>query len=262
MSKIKNHDKFLTLQVHREDLNPRTFKFPIAWMNRFAILAWILLSVSVISGIYSVKEYYSERQARPELVKELENEVQELKIALEKKATAAPVAATQNIQAPNGAKGDSHASDEKPPVAPGEVMPKKEGVWSGLAENISLPPAGTVPTVKLEDPRVDWQGKYANFTVNVLYRDPGKGSQQGHIVALARANDRIFAHPEGVLNTAGANYLFSPDRGEYFSVARFRVLKTRLGPFESPKQLSEIQVFLFDLNNKLILVQNFSYANK
>jgi hypothetical protein len=263
MSKIKNHDKVLTLQVHHEDLNPRTFKFPIAWMNRAAIFAWILLSVAVISSIYSVKEYFSERLARPELVKELENEVQELKIALEKKGTpVAPIAIVQNSLPAGSIKADPNASDEKPPAAAGEVMPSKEGVWSGLAENISLPAPGTLAPVKLEDPRVDWQGKYANFTVNVLYRDPGKGSQQGHIVVLARANDRIFAHPEGVLNTAEGNYLFSPDRGEYYSVARFRVLKTRLGPFENPKQLSEVQVFLFDLNNKLIVVQNFPYANK
>ena len=150
---------------------------------------------------------------------------------------------------------------KSPLLHPAKSLEGKDGVWSGLAENITAADNSSSP-IRLEDPRLDWQGKYANFTLNLVYKDPGKGSQQGHIVVLARANDRIFAHPEGVMNAASGAYLFTPDRGEYFSVARFRVLKTRLGPFDNSKQLSEIQVFLFDLNHKLIATQNFRYGNK
>ena len=251
-------NKILTVQVHQETLNPRTFRVPLQWIYRASLLAWLLTGISIISSVYAIKEYFSERSARPELVKELENEVQELKIALEKKGTAAPIVATTT----GTTRTDSMATNEKPTPAPGEALEGKPGVWNGLAENIVIPPAGSSPPIQLEEPRLDWQGKYANFTLNVLYREPGKGSQQGHIVVLARSNDRLFAHPEGVLNTPSGAYLFDPNRGEYFSVARFRVLKARLGPFENPKQLSEIQVFLFDLNNKLIQVQNFHYGNK
>ena len=260
MPKIKNADKVLTVQVHHENLNPRTFKVPLNWLTRASWLAWLLLAISIVSSVFAVHEYFSERSARPELVKDLENEVQELKIALEKKgnvpAPSAPITAANTSNAPV----DNKAVDQKPTPGPGEAIEGKEGVWSGLAENITLPAAGSTPSVKLEDARVDWQGKYANFTVNVLYRDPGKGSQQGHIVALGRSSDSVYAHPEGVLNTATGNALFDPNRGEYFSVARFRVLKAHFGPYESQKQLSEIQVFLFDLNNKLILTHTFKYG--
>ncbi|MBC7397861.1 MAG: hypothetical protein H7333_10505 [Bdellovibrionales bacterium] len=269
MAKAKKADKVLTVQVHHENLNPRTFRVPLRWIRQASSLAWILLAISIISSVFAIREYLSERSARPELVSELENEVQELKIALEKKGdvSVAPVPAVV-AEKPKGdaaipantAPVDTKASDTKPPPAPGEVADLKEGVWSGLAENISLPAAGAVAPLRLEDPKVEWQGKYANFTVNVVYRDPGKGSQQGHIVALGRSNDRIFAHPEGVLNVAGGAALFNPNRGEYFSVARFRVLKAHFGPFDSTKQLGEIQVFLFDLNNKLILTQAIKYG--
>jgi hypothetical protein len=263
MANAKRSDKILTVQVHHENLNPRTFRVPLRWIRQASSLAWILVAISIVSSVFAVREYFSERSARPELVSELENEVQELKIALEKKAeptsttvVTQPGHSTSQTNAPVDAK----ASDQKPAPAPGEVIDGKDGVWSGLAENITLPAAGFTPTVKLEDARVEWQGKYVNFAVNVMYRDPGKGSQQGHIVALGRANDRIFAHPEGVLNTQSASYLVDPNRGEYFSVARFRVLKAHFGPFETTKQLSEIQVYLFDLNNKLILNQVFRYG--
>ena len=273
MARVKNADKVLTVQVHHENLNPRTFRVPLRWLRQASSLAWLLLAISIVSSIFAVREYLSERSARPELVSELENEVQELKIALEKKGdlAAVPIPAIVASPQPSGQTSvpapvtstlpnDSKASDQKPPPAPGEAIDMKEGVWSGLAENISLPAAGFVAPLKLEDAKLKWQGKYANFSVNVVYRDPGKGSQQGHLVALGRANDRVFAHPEGVLNVAGGAALFNPNRGEYFSVARFRVLKANFGPFDSTKQLGEIQVFLFDLNNKLILTQTVKYG--
>ncbi len=260
MRDVKNSAKILTLRVHLGHLNARTFKVPLKWISRSALLAWTLLAVACIASTYAIKEYVSERSARPELVKELENEIQELKIALEKKGTTPPPATSgthdQNIKA------DAMATNEKPNPAAGTAIEGKEGVWTGLAENVVAPPAGNTPPIKLEEARIDWQGKYANFAVNVLYREPGKGSQQGHIVVLARSNDLVFAHPEGVLNTGSGAFLFNPNKGEYFSVAKFRVLKTRFGPFENQKQLSEIQVFLFDLNNNLIMVQNFQYGNK
>ncbi len=260
MASPKKADKVLTVQVHHENLNPRIFRVPFRWIKQASLLAWFLAAISILSSVFAIREYFSERSARPELVSELENEVQELKIALEKKGTSTPATAPQTAAPANGTPTDKNASDQKPPPAPGEALEGKDGVWTGLAENITPPTPGAIPTVRLEDARLEWQGKYANFTVNVLYHDPGKGSQQGHIVALGRANDRIFAHPEGVLNIPSGAYLFDPNRGEYFSVARFRVLKSHFGPYDSTKQLAEIQVFLFDLNNKLILTQTFKYG--
>lgn len=256
MGNTAKNDKVLTVQVHEENLNPRTFKVPVRWIHRASWSAWLLLAVSILSSVFALRLHFSERLARPELVAELENEVQELKIALEKKG--APSTAGALTPAPQGS--DPKATDEVPALSPGEALSGKDGVWNGLAENINAPPAGASPTVRLDDPRIEWQGKYANFAVNVVYRDPGKGSQQGRLVALGRANDRLFAHPEGVLNTSSGSALFDVARGEYYSVARFRVLKARFGPYDSPRQLAEIQVFMFDLGNRLILNQTFKYG--
>jgi hypothetical protein len=257
MLQSEKNDKILTIQVHHENLNPRTFKVPVRWIHRASWMGWALVTLALVSTVYAIREYYSERSARPELVTELENEVQNLKIALEKKTSSSAPASPGSI---GSSPTDSKATDTRPAPAPGLPVEGKEGVWNGLAEQITVPPAGTEASIRMEDARVEWQGKYAIFTLNVMYRDPGKGSQQGHLVALGRSNDRIFAHPEGVLNTSSGSALFDANRGEYFSVARFRVLKSRFGPFETNDQLREIQVFAFDLNNKLIKVQTYKYG--
>ena len=108
----RKNDKILTVQVHQETLNPRIFRVPIRWIHQASVLAWMLVLITLVSSVYAVKEYWSERLARPELVSELENEIQELKIALEKgtgSSLPVPVAANSD-----GKTVDIKASDEKP----------------------------------------------------------------------------------------------------------------------------------------------------
>ena len=264
MSTGKKTDKILTVRVHHENLDPRTFRVPVLWVTWASWLAWTLVSLTVVSSVYAIREYFSERSARPELVAKLENEIQNLKIALEKKVTPLSAAQGTTPGAPasaNSAKpNDTNAVNEKPPASPGVPMAGKDGVWFGFADQIKPPPTGQNAPISLEDARVDWQGKYAMFTANVAYREPGKGSQQGHLIVLARSNDRIYAHPDGVMNTTSNSALFDPNRGEYFSVSHFRILKAGIGPFDTPDQLKEVQVFAFDVNNRLILLQNFKYG--
>ncbi len=252
------NDNILTVQVYQNHLNPRTFKVPFRWITGASVFAWILFALTLISSFYAAKLHFSEKSSRPALVDELENEVQQLKIALEKKGdtTLNNNAANQPLST---GKSDPLASDEKPAPGPGTTLEGKEGTWGGLAEGISAP-TGAAETIKLEDTRLDWQGKFANFTAGVLFREPGKGSQQGHIVVLARGPKQIAAHPDNVLNTSSGDHLFQPARGEYFSVSRFRPLKTHLGPFESQSELSEVQVYVFDLNNTLILLRTYKYG--
>ncbi|NDG83419.1 MAG: hypothetical protein EBX52_00085 [Proteobacteria bacterium] len=256
MFKSRKTGKILTVRVHHENLDPRTFRIPSAWITQAAWLAWGLLLITLLSSTYALREYLSERSARPELVSELENEVQNLKIALEKKGG---LPENPNLSA-SATPVDSKAVTEKPAGANGSPLSGRDGVWSGLADQIKLPAPGQPSPIGIEDAKLEWQGKYAMFSANVAYRDPGKGSQQGHLVILGRGNGRVLAHPDGVLNTSSGSALFDPGRGEYFSVSHFRVLKAGLGPFDSPEQLKEIQVFAFDLNNRLLLFQTYKYG--
>lgn len=246
----------LTIQIAKDHLPPRVLKINESWFKRAAFLAWGIALVALFSSVFAVRVYLANQNSRPEYVEALENEVKELKIALEKK----PGVTTPNLPAVESSQPktmDPLSSEARPALGGGIAIDGKEGVWGGLADGVTAPPPGNTPTIKLEDSRISWDGKYVNFIANVAYRDPGQGSQQGHLVVLARSQKSIYSHPEGALNTASGSSLFNPERGEYFSVSRFRILKSRFGPFENQADLSEIQVFAFDLKNKLILVNTF-----
>jgi hypothetical protein len=239
-------DKVLTVQVHHQNLDPRTFQVPVKWIYRTSILAWFLILITVVSTVFAVKTYTMKTRGSV--------------VTLQPDSDA--VSSDKPMTQTEGAGPDKNASDERPESQPGQPITGTDAIWSGLAPNIALPQKGFVPTIDLSDVKINWQGKFANVTGVVAYREQGKGSQQGHIVVLARGKDRIFAHPETVLNTANTNHLFNAENGEYFSVARFRMLKTKLGPFESPSQLDQIQIYLFDSDNKLLISQSFQYGKK
>jgi hypothetical protein len=245
-SSKSGNDKVLTVQVHHQNLDPRTFQVPVNWIYRTSILAWLLVLITVASSIFAIKTYTMKTRG------------QVMTAPTEPESTSSD----NKMADSEGSPQDKNASDDRPESQPGQPIAGTETIWSGLAPNIALPPKGFVPPIDLSDVKINWQGKFANITGVVAYREQGKGSQQGHIVVLARGKDRIFAHPETVLNTANTNHLFNAENGEYFSVARFRMLKTKLGPFESPSQLEQVQIYLFDSANKLLISQSFQYGKK
>jgi len=259
-------DKILTVQVHHQNLDPRTFKVPIKWIHRTSLLAWLLIVISLTSIFFAVKTYRLKGGNQNAIIQDLEQEIRDLKKSNETLSSAASSSAVSAPAAPSTkastSASDQNARDTKPEPEIGQALDASEGIWTGLAPHITLPPAGATPTVQLSDVKINWQGKFALVTGVVAYRDQGKGSQQGHLVVLARGRDRIFAHPDNVLNVPNSSFLFNAENGEYFSVARFRILKTKLGPFETPSQLGQIQVYLFDLDQKLILTQSFQYGKK
>ena len=265
-------DKILTVQVHHQNLDPRTFKVPIKWIYRTSLLAWFLIAISLTSIFFAVKTYRIKGGNQTAIIQDLEQEVRDLKktnetLSSTATSASAPLAPSAKISTSPSTTSSTTASDinsrdTKPEPEIGQALDSSEGIWTGLAPHITLPPAGATPSVQLSDVKINWQGKFALVTGVVAYRDQGKGSQQGHLVVLARGRDRIFAHPDNLLNVPSSSFLFNAENGEYFSVARFRILKTKLGPFETPSQLAQIQVYLFDLDQKLILTQSFQYGKK
>lgn len=249
----------LTLQIYKDHLKPRVFNISEHWFTRLAYLAWGLTLLTIFSVTLAARFYWEGKNASPERVTALESEVKDLKAALENTNSSTPHTSTSTAPTlPNpAAPQDPLSSDSKPSTGLGKTLTVNEGVWAGLAEGISALPAGTQPTIKLEDAKLSWEGKFVLFTANVAYQNPGQGSQQGHLVVLARSPNSIYSHPQQVLNTATGSALINPERGEYFSVSRFRLLKAKFGPFDSPDQLSEVQVFAFNLNNKIILLNTF-----
>jgi hypothetical protein len=259
----------ITIQIFKDELNPRTLRVPESWFTRAAVLAWLLVIIAVGTTIFAVRLYQSDRSASPTLIQELENEVQQLKIALEKSSpqgqriadlnTPSDSANPDQKNAAEKSTTDPLATDARPTPGTGTPILAKDGVWSGLARGISAPPIGTVAPINIEDARIQWTGKQVQFSAAILFQNAGKGSQQGRLVILARGSDRIYSHPAGALNFGSGDALMQSERGEYFSVSRYRPIKTTFGPFENQQQLSQIQVFAFNTQNQLIFVKTFSY---
>jgi hypothetical protein len=105
----------------------------------------------------------------------------------------------------------------------------------------------TPPQVQLKSNRL--QVKFAiQYTA-----DDGK-NQQGRIVLLARGPSGILAYPEGVLNEMRAETLLAPERGEFFSVGRYREVINEFDlPPTNPSQWKEIEVLIFQSDETLLL---------
>jgi hypothetical protein len=84
-----------------------------------------------------------------------------------------------------------------------------------------------------------------------------KGPQQGRIFLIARGPGSLLTYPSSTINAAGVSpTLFSPlEKGEFFSVSRFRETRGSLGPI-NPQQLPKtLEIFLFSLTGQLILAK-------
>jgi hypothetical protein len=245
--------KLLTVTTSFEGLRPRSFRVPVQWFQRSAVIFTLAIIVAVSTSALLVRQRAMIQDASPQKLRELEDEIQSLRIALERKGTPVP----ESTQPKPGTTTDRLATDEPAPPPPGSVaLSGKPGFWNGLADGVTNR-SNTPATIRTEQPRIVTRGKYVEFTLNVLFGKPGEGNQQGRIIALARGEDRLLIHPRGALNIDATRAVVDVDRGEFFSVSRFRVLKATFGPMETPGDLREIQVYFFDLQKNLILTETY-----
>ena len=92
------------------------------------------------------------------------------------------------------------------------------------------------------------------FAIQYIAND-GK-NQQGRIVLLARSASGLLAYPEGVLNLMDTGTLIAPERGEFFSVGRYREVATEFTlPAGSSAGYREIEVLLFKQDGSILLHQ-------
>src|SRR5262249_21065939 len=67
----------------------------------------------------------------------------------------------------------------------------------------------------------------------------------GRIVILARGPSTLLAYPEKVLNSGSEAALIGPERGEYFSVSRYRETRAEFGPIANLESLQEVAILIF-----------------
>lgn len=91
-------------------------------------------------------------------------------------------------------------------------------------------------------------GKPHTFSFELHNPNPDEGSQKGFILTLARSSNAVYAYPENSFNPS-APYLVEFDKGETFSIARFRMVNTQ---FSMPYVPNSIQVLIFTRSGELL----------
>jgi hypothetical protein len=124
------------------------------------------------------------------------------------------------------------------------------GSWvDGIPEPAQIKITLTPATTQLRANRLS-----VKFALQYSAND-GK-NQQGRIILLARSPSGILAYPEGALNGMSSPNLIAPERGEFFSVSRYREVATDFDlPPASAGAFKEIEVLLFKTDGKILVHQ-------
>jgi hypothetical protein len=245
----------LTVTLFRGHRASKSFQIAPNWVPRLGLLLCFMIAVTLVSTALAVRFYRESSKSKPWHTRELEEKVDEL----EQRLAAAPKAVPVSSSAPEA---DVPQASSQPETAPPEnmgagvpTMQTSEGLFSGIPLKFKpLADPSTLP-IEIGDLKASWQGKSLNVYFNIRYIQKNNGTQQGHIVILARGPDLMMSYPSGVLNSPGATHLIQPEKGEFFSVSRFREVKAKFGPMNATNALQQVEVLIFSLTDQLLYHQ-------
>jgi hypothetical protein len=253
--------------VFQDGLASRNFEIPLAWISR---LGWYIggsLLVTILSVGTTIHFWRQSHRAQPERLRELEQQIRVLGEA-KLKADAvvpglpapAPVAAaslgptltgvTPVVCAPP-AVAPAPAPVPAAPCAPTIVTRPGPGTPATVAFR-SFPVAimGEVPLIarpsvplEVSSPLTQWQGRKLKLQFDIRFTGKEGDNQQGRIVVLARGPDVVLGYPSGAVRGIDSPHLFDPEKGEFFSVSRFRQTKVEFPAVDSSIQTVEILLF-------------------
>ena len=121
-------------------------------------------------------------------------------------------------------------------------------------------PAPDSRPIQISQPKISVSGRTVRAKFAFQYVADDQGSQQGRFVLLARGADSVHVYPEGALGTGTAGSLILPDKGEYFSVSRYREVNAEFSVGAHGSMPSSIEVFVFTPDGKLYMHQTLPVA--
>ena len=121
-----------------------------------------------------------------------------------------------------------------------------------LPESVRMLGENDELAIELVQTRARWQGPILQVTFALQYIQNDGANQTGRIVVLARGPSTTAAHPAAALNASGGALIY-PERGEFFSVSRYRAGRADFGPVTSRDQIRTIDIFVFSKDQELLL---------
>ena len=247
----------ITVLVFKDNESARTFRVSLGWISRLGFLVSLLVGSALLSSFFALKFYRLARKTAPTRVIDLEQELSQLKATnkqLESRVLQAPPALATQSAAPVA----QPAPPVAPVVAPLPVQASTGGIplFSALPRNIQDVSTQTANLpITVSTAKVRLNGKSLRVTFNLQYTSTDGGSQQGRIIILARGTSALLAYPDGVINRAGTESLVAAEKGEYFSVSRFREVNAEFDQLRTSGQIIEAEILILNIENQLIFYQ-------
>ncbi len=258
----RDSDENLTVVVFRQNDTSRSFQVSLRWIKQLGWLSGALVLLTAVSVILALRFYREAKLADPSRVHELERDLKDLKLAhakLEtKNGTPGSTASPLPEQIASVAQGPSPAPASHPAVSPPGAIVAAEP--PGMP--FTLFPGGTqaIPApdsrpINISQPKISISGRVVRAKFAFQYIADDQGSQQGRFVLLARGADSAHVYPAGALGTGSAGSLILPDKGEYFSVSRYREVNAEFSVGAHGSMPTSLEVFVFTPDGKLYMHQ-------
>ncbi len=272
----------LTVLVFKENLVARSFQIPLSWITRFGVVISSLVILATGATILAVKYYRVAERSDTGRVEDLERELDTLRSAYQalevRAAQVPPLPATpvsplpadpaqlgQAPAAPTGGTGtQAPGADSAPETAassgplrnllPLPISSSSQLLFTALPAEIQPPPADpSALAIRIHNPKLQWVGKKLRVGFAIQYVRADGGSQQGRILILGRGPDTVVAYPEGAVGAAGSPALLNPDRGEYFSVGRYREVRADFPAVASESSIKTVEVLLLSQSGQVLI---------
>ncbi|OFZ54286.1 MAG: hypothetical protein A2428_06825 [Bdellovibrionales bacterium RIFOXYC1_FULL_54_43] len=257
MSREQNElSDHVTVLVFKDNYAARTFQIPLGWITRFGVLIGGLVGIAILTSILAIKYYRAVQHASPARVQDLEQELSDLRSAVNAKTTGNPVAPVQNVSSTVAFSNDGLSGDPAamPSSVPGSEVLTRPFLFTGLPAGTRIVERSTIP-IAIHAARANWEGKTLSVNFNIQYHLDDRRNQQGRIIILARGPETLVGYPAGILGRIASGSLISPEQGEYFSVSRFREVKARFGPMASQNALNEVEIILLNEKGEVLLYE-------
>lgn len=261
----------VTIVVFKDNQASRSFQVSLRWISRLGLALGCFALATALSSFFALKYYRVARSTDPSHVADLEQQLSDFKTAnrtLESKLAAGPAPAPATTQAavnplpvPTVTVTVTPVAAAAPPAQSSSAAPAAPPVggfplFSALppqAQNLSAD-ASKLP-ITVSPARTTWSGRLLKVDFNIQYVGTDHGSQQGRIVVLARGPNTLLGYPEGLFSRAGGDSLIVPQKGEYFSVSRFREVRAEFAEARGANPIDEIEIAILNLDGSLMVYQ-------
>ncbi len=253
--------------VFKDNLASRSFKLPLRWFNRIGWIFGTLTAAVILLALLSARYAVQLRSSDSGRIEGLEEEIEELQ--KQNETLQGKLTEVQNTPPPTVAVTDASpvpgqnvdiAAPSDAAALPADALsqiPAGQRFAFVPPNSITQPlPATDALPFTLTPPTFAWRSRMLSVKFAFQYIKGDGGKQEGRFMLLARGPSHLLTYPEGALpSSAQGTPLIQPQKGEFFSVSRYREVMAEFGPVGSSADLTEVQVLIFNSRGELILSQ-------